>query len=90
MRPAKDVVKLANSFPCNISLVTDGREVDAKSILALIGLGAECGAEMTVRANGVRAEEAAARLGEMLASLPELHGEPADWQEESGPTGRSP
>lgn len=78
MRPAKEVVELANSFPCDISLIAGGREVDAKSILALIGLGAECGDEITVQTEGRRAEEAAAKLGEMLGALPELHGEAVD------------
>lgn len=78
MRPAKQVVELANSFPCEIDLLAKGQEVDAKSILGIIGLGAECGDRVTVRARGAMAEEAARAVGEFLAALPELHGEPAD------------
>ena len=78
MRPSKQVVELANSFPCDIVLSAAGQEVDAKSILGLIGLGAECGVDVEVRARGDRAEEAVDRIVALLASLPELHGEPRD------------
>ena len=83
MRPAKQVVELANSFPCDISLISNGHDADAKSILSVIGLGAECGDEVVVRSRGERAGEAAEALGSMLASLPELYGEPEDT--EAGP-----
>jgi len=78
MRPAKRVMELANGFRCDVDLVANGQEVDAKSILGIIGLGAECGDEVTVRARGPQATEAAEALGELLSSLPELHGEPRD------------
>ena len=76
MRPAKQVVELANTFPCEISLLVDGRDADAKSILGVIGLAAECGEEVVVRARGDGADEAARRLADVLTNLPELHGEP--------------
>ena len=78
MRPAKQVMELANSFPCEVDLVAKGQEVDAKSILGIMGLGAECGDEVTVRARGERAAEAVEAIAKLLASLPELHGEPRD------------
>lgn len=76
MRPAKELVELANSFPCEITLAAKGRAVDAKSILGVIGLGAECGEEVEVRARGVRAKEAARAVAAFLASLAELQGGP--------------
>jgi len=78
MRPAKRVMELANGFDCDVDLVANGQEVDAKSILGIIGLGAECGDEVTVRARGPGATEAAEAVGKLLSSLPELHGEPRD------------
>jgi phosphocarrier protein HPr len=78
MRPAKRVMELANGFPCDIDLVAKGQEVDAKSILGIIGLGAECGDEVTIRARGPMATEGAEALGKLLSALPELHGEPRD------------
>lgn len=76
MRPAKELVELANSFPCEITLAAKGRAVDAKSILGVIGLGAECGEEVEVRALGVRAKEAARAVAAFLASLAEPRGGP--------------
>jgi len=78
MRPSKQVVELANEFPCDIVLISDGQEVDAKSILGLIGLGAECGSPVEIRARGERASEAVTEIGGLLESLPELHNEPRD------------
>jgi phosphocarrier protein HPr len=80
MRPAKHVMELAHGFPCDIDLVAKGQEVDAKSILGIIGLGAECGDEVTIRARGPMATEGAEALGKLLSALPELHGEPRDIQ----------
>jgi phosphocarrier protein HPr len=78
MRPSKELVQMANRFPCEIVVEAEGQEVDAKSILGLIGLGAECGASVAVRARGERAGEAVKEIVEMLESLPELHGEPRE------------
>lgn len=78
MRPAKRVMEIAHGFPCEIDLLAKGQEVDAKSILGIIGLGAECGDEIAIRARGPKAREAAEALGELLSALPELHGEPRD------------
>jgi phosphocarrier protein len=78
MRPAKRVMEVAHAFPCEIDLVANGQEVDAKSILGIIGLGAECGDEVVIRARGDQAEAAAEEVGKLLSALPELHGEPRD------------
>ncbi|MHC4201645.1 MAG: HPr family phosphocarrier protein [Planctomycetota bacterium] len=75
MRPAKHLVELANSFPCEITLVAKGQDVDAKSILSVIGLGAECGDEIEIRTRGPRAKEAAGAVAELLTSLAEMKGE---------------
>ena len=69
MRPAKKLVELANSFACEMSIVAKGRDSDAKSILAIIGLGAECGDEVEIRAEGPQAREAAEAVEELLDSL---------------------
>jgi len=75
MRPAKHLVELANSFPCEITLVAKGLDADAKSILGVIGLGAECGEEIEIRARGPRAKEAAGAVADLLESLAEMQGE---------------
>ena len=65
-RPAGLFVKEAASFPCKITVAKDGKEVDAKRILGLMGLGVKCGQEIVLTAEGEQEEEAIARLQEFL------------------------
>ena len=48
-RPAGLFVKEAATFPCSVTIEKDGREVDAKRILGVMGLGVKCGQEITLR-----------------------------------------
>jgi len=62
-RPAALFVQKASSFSSSsITVVKDGQEVDAKSILAILSLGVEPGTTITIRADGDDAEKAAAEL----------------------------
>ncbi len=74
MRPARQVEELANSFPCEITLVVKGLDVDAKSLLDIMMLAAERGDEVEVSARGPKAREAAEALGKLLATLPDTYG----------------
>ncbi|MCD8038523.1 MAG: HPr family phosphocarrier protein [Lachnospiraceae bacterium] len=65
-RPAGELVKAASAFPCDIRLALNGREADAKRIMAVMSLGAKRGAELTVRTDGDREDEAAAALLKFL------------------------
>lgn len=65
-RPAGFFVKAAAAFPCSVTLEKDGKEVDAKRILGVMGLGVKCGQEVTLRADGEREEEAIAELSKFL------------------------
>ncbi len=59
-RPAALLAKCAANFNSRIELTADrGTAADAKSILALLTLGATCGTELTVDAEG---EDAALAL----------------------------
>ncbi|MFI5311994.1 MAG: HPr family phosphocarrier protein [Gemmatimonadales bacterium] len=64
-RPAAEIVKTAARFTSQITLVRDDLEVNGKSIMGVMMLAAECGAEVLVRADGADAEQAI----EVLASL---------------------
>jgi len=64
-RPAAQLVRLASSFSSHLELVKDGVAVNAKSIMGVMMLAAECGSSLTIRADG--ADEAAAV--EALAGL---------------------
>jgi phosphotransferase system HPr (HPr) family protein len=57
-RPAADFVKTASRFLSDITLGKDGSWVNGKSIMGVMTLAAECGSEVTVRADGSDAEQA--------------------------------
>jgi phosphocarrier protein len=66
-RPAAEIVKLANKFQSEITMVRDDLEVNGKSIMGVMMLAAECGSTVRIRAEGPDAAEAV----EALASLVE-------------------
>jgi len=51
-RPAAAVADLAKSFRCSVFAVKDGQRVDATSVLSLLLLEAEPGAEIEIVAEG--------------------------------------
>jgi len=67
-RPAALFVQTANKFRSKITVEKDGKEVDAKSILGVLSLGAECGSVITIKVNGEDAEEALKALVELVES----------------------
>src|SRR4051812_32225913 len=54
-RPAALIVQTANKFPCDVILLKDGQEVNAKSIMGVLMLAAAKGSEILVRAEGEQA-----------------------------------
>jgi len=67
-RPAAEVVKIAAKFKSDITMVRDDLEVNAKSIMGVMMLAAECGSELIVRANGVDAQEAVDAIAALIAN----------------------
>lgn len=65
-RPAGAFVKEAAQFPCSVTISKDGKEVDAKRILGVMGLGVKCGMEITLKTDGEKEEEAMERLSAFL------------------------
>ncbi|HLA90799.1 MAG TPA: HPr family phosphocarrier protein [Gemmatimonadaceae bacterium] len=61
-RPAAEIVKAAARFASHITLARDDLEVNGKSIMGVMMLAAEKGAELTVRADGDDAAEAVREL----------------------------
>ena len=59
----------AQSFKSSVRLKTANREVDAKSILELLTLAAENGAEITVQADGEDETQAVDALVAFLAQV---------------------
>ena len=66
-RPAAEIVKTASRFKSQITLARDGLDVNCKSIMGVMMLAAECGAELLLRAEGDDAEAAAAALADVIA-----------------------
>ena len=65
-RPAGELVKAAAAYPCKVTISKDGKEVDAKRILGVMGLGVKCGQEIILKTVGDQEEEAIAALGKFL------------------------
>jgi len=66
LRLAGELVKAATRFQSHITVSKDGQEVDAKSILGVAGLGAECGAELVFSVDGADEDRALAHLVDLV------------------------
>jgi phosphocarrier protein len=66
-RPAAEIVKAAGKFKSSITIVRDDLEVNAKSIMGVMMLAAECGATIALRAIGDDAEAALDALTAVIA-----------------------
>ena len=67
-RPAAEFVKLASVYQSHIQLSKDGDTVNGKSIMGVMTLAAECGAQLIVQAEGPDAEAAVIALEELVAN----------------------
>lgn len=65
-RPAGLFVKEASLYPCTVSICRGDKEVDAKRILGIMGLGIKCGEEITIKVEGEKEEEAMEALRKFL------------------------
>ena len=66
-RPAARFVQAASRFTSRIVIRDDGREADAKSLIALLGLTIRPSSEITLAAHGPDEDEALAALAAELA-----------------------
>ncbi len=67
-RPAAELVKLTNRFAADVWVEKGGMEVNAKSIMGVLMLGAECGSTLRVRATGADAEAAVGAVKALVFS----------------------
>jgi len=65
-RPAAMFVQTAKKFKSDILVRKDDREVNAKSILSILTLGANQGAVITIKAHGEDEEQALKALQELV------------------------
>ncbi len=67
-RPASQFVQKAARFLSNVYIEYDGRKVNAKSIMGVLGAGISQGAKITIIADGLDAEEAVKTLTDLVES----------------------
>jgi phosphocarrier protein HPr len=65
-RPAMAFVEAANRFAAEVIVTKDGEQVDGKSVMAMITLGATQGTALTIRATGDDADAACAALKQLF------------------------
>ncbi len=65
-RPASMLVQVASGYNSDIMLSKDGMQVNAKSIMGVMMLAAEMGAEVEIEAEGRDAKEAVAAIRELF------------------------
>lgn len=66
-RPAAELVKVASRFQSDIIMVRDDIEVNGKSIMGVMMLAAEFGAELLIRASGPDEEQAVMAIADLVA-----------------------
>ena len=66
-RPAAELVKVASRFQSDIIMVRDDLEVNGKSIMGVMMLAAEFGAELPIRASGPDEEQAVTAIADLVA-----------------------
>ena len=71
-RPAALFVQVANKFDSRITVRRDAEEVNGKSIMGILMLGAENGSLIIIEADGRDAELAVAELEKIINSEEEL------------------
>jgi phosphocarrier protein FPr/phosphocarrier protein len=67
-RPAAVLAAAAKQFASAVALLKGGTEVNAKSLVAILGCEAKSGESVQVKATGPDAQKAAATLADLLAS----------------------
>jgi phosphocarrier protein len=65
-RPAGLLVKKAAEFQSKVILALNGKEVDAKRVLGVMGLGAKKGMEVVIKADGADEDAAIEALSNFM------------------------
>jgi phosphotransferase system HPr (HPr) family protein len=73
-RPAGQVTRAVSGYDAQVRLVVDDRVADARSVLAVMGLGAVAGQTVTVTGEGSQAEAAVDAVAEVLKAADDSAG----------------
>jgi phosphocarrier protein HPr len=67
-RPAAMLVKMASKYTSDVYLVKDGFHVNAKSIIGVMTLAAECGSTVTLQVQGPDEQDASKAIIELFTT----------------------
>jgi phosphocarrier protein len=67
-RPAAEIVKTAARFRADITIVKEGLDVNARSIMGVMRLAAECGSTVLIKAEGDDAQAAIDAIADVIAA----------------------
>lgn len=67
-RPVAMLVQVASQFESTVYINSENRKVNAKSIMGMMSMGLESGAEVTVTAEGSDEEAAVTEIEKFLSS----------------------
>jgi phosphocarrier protein HPr len=73
-RPAGLLSRAAAAFESKVTFATPAKEVDARSVLLVMALGAIEGTELTIRATGLDARAAVEQLAGMVEAITPIEG----------------
>lgn len=71
-RPATILTKIASKYPCSVTLISEGKEINAKSPLMIMSAGIKGKTEIEIRCDGEGEEEA---LNEIVQAFKNNFGE---------------
>jgi phosphocarrier protein len=67
-RASAKLTQVASRFQSDVHIARNGRRVNAKSIMGVMMLAAECGSSIMIRADGPDAEQAVDAIAQLVAS----------------------
>lgn len=67
-RPSTQIATTASRFHADVTITKDDMTVDAKSVLELLMLAAECGSELTIQGDGDDAKEVVLAVAALIES----------------------
>ncbi|MDR3564970.1 MAG: HPr family phosphocarrier protein [Negativicutes bacterium] len=67
-RPAALLVKTVNGFTSQVTIVKDGKSINAKSMLSIMGAAIKQGDSVTIQVNGADEQEAISAITGLIRS----------------------
>lgn len=67
-RPAANLVKALNNFNCDVKIIYNNKEANAKSFISITSLGIEKGSKITISIEGPDANEAMKTIENLVNS----------------------